>query len=160
MTFAQRLKETAGGLLAIALLGLAGVSGVHAEVVNIDNATLSQLLKDGVPIVDLRTAPEWKQTGVVERSQMLTLFDERGRADPEAWLQQVDQAVGAEKPVILICRTGNRTRAAARFMNQQTPARKIYNVTEGVVGWSKAGNPLVSQQQNLQHAGISCGPTC
>lgn len=137
------------------------VFSAHAEIIDIDNDTLRQLAAQGVPVVDLRTAPEWKQTGVVDRSHMLTLFDERGQADPAGWLRQVDQlSGGADKPVVLICRTGNRTRAAARYMDQRQPGRKIYNVAQGITGWMKSGNPVVSQQQNLQHAGISCGPTC
>lgn len=154
-------------LISVILRGLAWVlasltlaSPGWAEVVNIDNETLKQLLAKGVPVVDLRTAPEWKQTGVVDRSHLITLFDERGKAQPEDWLAAVDRVSGAGEPVILICRTGNRTRAAARYMDQLSPRRKVYNVTEGITGWVRAGNPVVSQQQNLQHAGISCGPIC
>jgi rhodanese-related sulfurtransferase len=148
----------ARGLLLACGLSTAGLAA--AEVVNIDNTTLKRLMAEGIPVVDLRTAPEWKQTGVVERSHMLTLFDERGRANPEQWLAEVNRITGADQPVILICRTGNRTRAAARFMDRVSPQRKIYNVTDGITGWAKAGLPVISQQENRQHAGISCGPIC
>lgn len=147
-------------LLAWSLALFALVSPGSAEVVNIDNETLKQLASKGVPVVDLRTASEWKQTGVLDRSHLITLFDERGKAQPENWLAEVDRVSGAGEPVILICRTGNRTRAAARYMDQLSPRRKIYNVTEGITGWVRAGNPVVSQQENLKHAGISCGPVC
>lgn len=143
---------------AAALLVLAAPS--RAEIVNIDNEALKKLIAEGVPVVDLRTAPEWKQTGVVDRSHLITLFDERGKAQPENWLGTVDRVSGAGQPVILICRTGNRTRAAAKYMDQLSPRRKIYNVTDGITGWIRGGNPVVSQQENLQHAGISCGPVC
>lgn len=146
-------------LLLAPVLSVAAVAG-HAEVINVDNAEFQRLLEQGVTVVDLRTAPEWKQTGVIDRSHLITLFDERGRADPDAWLATVDRVAGAGRPVVLICRTGNRTRAAAKYINQLSPQRKVYNVTDGITGWMRAGKPVVSQQQNLQHAGISCGPVC
>ena len=146
-------------LLALPVLAVAATLA-HAEVINIDNGEFQRLLREGLTVVDLRTAPEWKQTGVVDRSHLITLFDERGRADPEAWLAAVDRVAGAGKPVVLICRTGNRTRAVARYIDQLSPQRKVYNVTEGITGWMRAGKPVVSQQQNVQHAGISCGPVC
>ena len=52
----------------------------QAEVVDIGNDQLKALFKQGTPVVDLRTAGEWRQTGVVKGSQMITLFDEQGRA--------------------------------------------------------------------------------
>ena len=35
-------------------------------------------------VIDIRTQPEWEETGIVPGSKLLTYFDERGRADP-AW---------------------------------------------------------------------------
>lgn len=142
-----------------ALLTVAA-QNLRAEVVNVDAAAVKELVLQGVPVVDLRTAGEWKETGVIDRSHLITLFDERGRAKPDEWLAAVDKVAGTGQPVILICRTGNRTRAAARYMDQLTPRRKIYNVTDGITGWIRQGKPVVSQQDNLKHAGISCGPVC
>ncbi len=56
----------------------------RAEVINIDNAELAQLVKSGVTVIDIRTRPEWEETGIVSGSKLLTYFDERGRADPAA----------------------------------------------------------------------------
>lgn len=161
MPFRSPLSANRGAGRLFALFALTITSALaSAEVINVDNGEFQRLLGEGVTVIDLRTAPEWKQTGVVDRSHLITLFDERGRADPEAWLAAVDRVAGAGQPVVLICRTGNRTRAAAKYIDQLSPQRKIYNVTDGITGWMRAGKPVVSQQQNLQHAGISCGPVC
>ena len=49
----------------------------HAEVLDIDNANLQRLLTEAIPIFDIRTEPEWKQTGIVSGSIGLTFFDEK-----------------------------------------------------------------------------------
>lgn len=152
----------ANGLLSAAAMTILSLSSalVQAEIVNIGNDELKSILKQGTPLVDLRTVGEWQQTGVVEGSQLLMLFDERGRADVEQWIKQVDQVADPAGPIILICRTGNRTSKAAQLLAEKNPARKIYNVRDGITGWSRAGLPVVSVQQNVRHAGIRCSPTC
>lgn len=128
----------AARLRLAAALGLAAVAA-RAEVIDIDSATLARLAADGVPVIDIRTRPEWQETGIVPGSRLLTFFDERGRADPPAWLARLREAAPAERPVILICRSGNRTRAAAQFLTQQAGYRTVYHVRDGIRGWLRDG---------------------
>ena len=54
---------------SIVLAVLSAVSLVaRAGVVNIDNAYLERLAAEGVRIVDIRTEPEWRATGVIAGS--------------------------------------------------------------------------------------------
>jgi rhodanese-related sulfurtransferase len=145
--------------VAMLLLSLAA-SLAQAEIVNVGNEQLKALIKQGTPVVDLRTAGEWRQTGVVRGSQLITLFDEQGRADPAAWARQVDKVAPAGRPVILICRTGNRSGVAAQMLEQAGRKGAIYNVKAGISGWAGERQPVVSVQENLKQAGISCSPTC
>lgn len=132
----------------------------RAEVVDIGNEELRELIKRGTPIVDLRTPGEWRQTGVVKGSQMIMLFDEQGRADPGAWQRQLDRVAAPGKPVILICRTGNRSGVAAQMLEKSGRKGTVYNVRSGIVSWIRDGQGVVSVQENLKQAGISCTPTC
>lgn len=132
----------------------------RAEVVHVGNAELQELLKQGVTLVDIRTPGEWRQTGVVAGSQLVQFVDERGKVDPETWVRQINEVADPAKPVILICRSGNRTGKASQLLSSVQPQRKIYNVREGLIGWNKAGLPMVPLQQNLQSAGIKCTPAC
>lgn len=116
----------------------------RAEVVNIDNAELAKLVASGVPLIDIRTEGEWKSTGVIRGSRLLTFFDERGQADPRRWLEKALPIAKPEQPVILICRSGNRTREASRFLSEQGGYRTVYNVSRGLAGWVGEGRPLVS----------------
>jgi rhodanese-related sulfurtransferase len=129
-------------LAGVCLLGAAFVA--RAEVVDIDNAELAKLAASGVPVIDIRTRPEWEQTGIVPGSHLLTFFDERGNADPATWLERAKAISKPGDPLIVICRTGNRTKALSQFLSQRAGYAKVYNVKNGIVAWGKEGRPVVS----------------
>ena len=114
----------------------------RAEVINIDNAELARLAASGVPVIDIRTEGEWKTTGVVAGSKQLTFFDEQGNAI-SGWLEKAKAIAKPDQPVILICRSGNRTKAASQFLSQQAGYKTVYNVSKGLNGWIGEGKPLV-----------------
>jgi rhodanese-related sulfurtransferase len=127
----------------------------EAVVIDIDSAELNKLIATGVPLIDIRTAPEWQQTGIVPGSHLLTFFDEQGRADPSAWLEKVRAIAKPSQPVIVICRSGNRTKAVSQFLNDQAGYAKIYNVRNGIVVWAREGRVLTPVTQNM----AKCGKT-
>jgi len=127
-------------LLAILLAVLA--SAARAEVSHIDNEELARLIAAGAPVIDIRTEGEWKETGIVGSSHLMTFFDEKGRADAPAWLEKLKTIAKSDQPVVLICRTGNRTRVVAQFLDQQAGYKKVYNVKAGIVGWMKDNRPV------------------
>lgn len=108
---------------------------------NIDNAELKKLLDRNVKIVDLRRPDEWKQTGVVKDSKLLTAFDGTGRF-VQSFPADFTDFVTPDEEVILICRTGNRSSVLANMLVEQANYMKVYNVTDGIVDWIKAGNPV------------------
>lgn len=134
-------------LLALPLAFVALLA--QAEVIDIDNAELDKLLKSGVPIIDIRTQPEWEETGVISGSKLITFFDERGRSDPAAWLDKVKPVARTDQPVIVICRSGNRTKPVSQFLSQQAGYTKVYNVKYGIKGWSKDNGPLLPATQSI-----------
>lgn len=120
-----------------------------AEVVDIDNAELARLSAAGVPLIDIRTAGEWQESGVVAGSKLITYVDERGHVDLPAWLAKVQGVAKPDQPVIVICRSGNRTRAASQFLSEQAGYRTVYNVKGGVRAWVSDGRPLTSAASAL-----------
>ena len=121
----------------------------RAEVVDIDNAELAKLAAAGVPVIDIRTRPEWEETGIVSGSHLLTFFDERGQADPAAWLAKAKAVAKPGDPVVVICRSGNRTKALSQFLSHRVGYAKVYNVRNGIVAWAKEGRPMVSAAPTL-----------
>lgn len=130
----------------------------RAEVVDIDNAELAKLAAAGVPVIDIRTRPEWEQTGIVPGSHLLTFFDERGQADPAAWLEKAKAIAKPGDPLIVICRTGNRTKAVSQFLSQRVGYAKVYNVRNGIVAWAREGRPVTSAAPAL--AACRAARTC
>jgi rhodanese-related sulfurtransferase len=131
--------------LMLALLAL----NARADVTHIDNEELARLMAAGVPVIDIRTEPEWKETGIVHGSRLMTFFDERGRADPPAWLAKLDGIAKPDQPVILICRTGNRTGVLAKFLDEKVGYRKVYNVRQGIHAWMRDKRPVEAAAQTL-----------
>lgn len=141
------MKYSAASLLP--LVAALAVSGAQAEVTHIDNEELARLMAAGVPVIDIRTEPEWKETGIVKGSRLMTFFDERGRADPPAWLAKLTPVARPDQPVILICRTGNRTGVLAKFLDEKVGYTKVYNVKHGIYGWLKEKRPVEPAAQTL-----------
>ena len=109
---------------------------------NIDNQQLKALQTQGIPVYDIRRTDEWAQTGVVEGSRRLTFVDDKGRVMPD-FVAKFTQAVSKNDPVILICRTGNRTDVLSRALAEQLGYTKIYNVKDGITRWISEGQPVV-----------------
>ena len=142
MKYATYLRPHSARLIVSLLAGLIAWP-VSAEVINIDNAELARLVAKGVPVIDIRTAGEWKSTGVIPGSKLLTFFDEKGNANSAQWLASAKGLATPDQPVILICRSGNRTRAATQFLSEQAGYKTVYNVSGGVNGWLSEKRTLV-----------------
>ncbi|HOL64235.1 MAG TPA: rhodanese-like domain-containing protein [Accumulibacter sp.] len=113
-----------------------------AAVIDIDNAELQRLTASGVPLVDIRTAGEWHETGVIAGSRLITFVDDRGRVDVPAWLTKIQSVAKPTQAVILICRSGNRTRAASKLLSEQAGFSQVYNVRKGLIGWLGESRPV------------------
>jgi rhodanese-related sulfurtransferase len=113
------------------------------KIVQIDNARLQALLAQGVAIVDIRRPEEWRTTGIVAGSHLLTFFDEDGRCEPTAWLAQLRPLIAPGQPMILICRTGHRTNLICDLLSETTDYRELYNVADGILGWIAGNYPVV-----------------
>lgn len=108
---------------------------------NLDNAQLKTLIEQGVPLYDVRRPEEWKQTGVVEGSRLLTWVDGSGRVQP-GFFENLAAESPKDKPVVIICRTGNRTSQLARELMEKHGYTTVYNVKDGITGWIAKGNPV------------------
>ena len=129
-----------------------------ADVNHIDNDTLARLMASGATLVDIRTEPEWKETGIVAGSHLLTFFDEQGRYDAAAWLKKLSAFAKPDQPVIVICRTGNRTRAVSDFLDRQAGYKQVYNVKNGIAAWIKDKRAVEPATQTL--AACKAGGSC
>lgn len=117
---------------------------LRAEIDHVDSAGLQRLLAADVAVVDIRTPEEWSETGTIEGSQLLTLFDANGDYDIDAWLRAVSAIADTGQPVVPICQGGKRSFEAARLLGEQPGYRRVYNVRRGVSGWIAEDRPVVA----------------
>ena len=107
----------------------------YADIIDINNEQIKELSKNNIPIVDVRRSSEWDQTGVVPESILLTFFDEKGNYNYDEWYEKLRLEIGEGKPIILICRTGRRTKIIAKMMEIKKFDNVIYNAKNGITSW-------------------------
>ena len=105
-----------------------------AETVDINNEQIIELSNSNIPIVDVRRSSEWEQTGVIPNSILLTFFDEEGDYNYHQWYEKLRLEIDESKPVILICRSGKRSKIIAQMMNENFD-HVIYNAKRGIISW-------------------------
>ena len=105
-----------------------------AEIVNVNNQQIKELSKINIPIVDVRRSSEWDQTGIVPNSILLTFFDKKGNYNFDEWYKRLSLKINVGEPIILICRTGRRTKIIAEMMDKKFN-NVIYNAKGGITSW-------------------------
>jgi len=112
--------------IGIFLIFLSSFLFADLRNVEVDEA----VVKSGITVVDIRTKPEWADTGVVKDAVLITFFDEQGRYDVDAFLKELDKYVSKDKEFALICRTGSRTSAVSDLLSKQ--GYKVVNLRGGM----------------------------
>ncbi len=100
-----------------------------------------KLLEQNIPIVDIRTPSEWKETGVIEGSIPIMFFDEKGNYDVRRFLKELNTRVDTTQPFAIICRTGSRTAMVARFLSNEL-GYDVIDIVGGIIEAKKRGFPI------------------
>ena len=132
------------GFKIILIINVLFASLAFSDVIEIGNIELKSLLQKKIPLIDIRRKDEWKSTGIVENSILMTFFDKNGKANTNEWLKELNKIAKKNDPVILICRTGRRTGIISKFLSEKVGYRLIYDVTDGITDWIKKGNTVVN----------------
>ena len=128
----------------ILMINVLLASLAFSDVIEIGNIELKSLLQKKIPLIDIRRKDEWKSTGIVENSILMTFFDKNGKANTNEWLKELNKIANKNDPVILICRTGRRTGIISKFLSEKVGYSLIYDVTDGITDWIKKGNTVVN----------------
>ena len=101
-------------------------------VADLSNAYLNQTILDSkIPIVDVRTPAEWKETGLLKGAIPIMFFTEQGKYNINAFLEQLNAKVDTTKPFAIICHTGSRTSMIAPWMSKELNY-KVTNLLGGM----------------------------
>ncbi len=111
------------------------------------NLSPEQLIKmqkqDNALVIDIRTEKEWNTTGIIPDSHKLEFFTPSGKYDAEKWMSDFNKLrINPEQPVILICRSGNRSGMVGNMLTKKMGLKNIYHLSSGIMPWIKAGNEI------------------
>ena len=107
----------------------------------------SALLQSNVPIVDIRTVGEWKETGIIKGAIPIEFFNEKGNYDIPAFLKALNTKVDTSKEFALICRTGSRTKMVAQFLSDELKY-KVIDIEGGIMeAATKQHAPIVAYKE-------------
>jgi len=101
--------------------------------------TVEQMKENGGLIVDIRTPPEWAQTGVIEGAKLVTF------SDPQSFLDAVWPEIEDGRDLLLVCRSGGRTAAAGQYLSQVIPNR-VVSVAGGMINILAGGYDPVAPE--------------
>ena len=117
--------------------------------VTLGQATAEDLLKaqsDGVVVIDIRREEEWQDTGIIDGSAAVTAFTETGQVHPEFLTKFQELAPTPDTPVMLYCRTGNRTTSLGNALIDQLGFSDVSHLSTGIEGWLADGRETVPYQ--------------
>jgi rhodanese-related sulfurtransferase len=68
-------------------------------------------------IIDIRTAEEWEQTGVIPNAKTIAFFDKNGKYNENIFVAKLQNSgINTNKPIALICRSGSRSKKAQEIL--------------------------------------------
>ena len=132
-------------IVAFCAMLVVGAMPLHADVIQVDSAGLERLRADGVPVIDVRRPDEWRKTGVIDGSHLLTFFDAKGNYDLERWMPALAAIAESGRPVAIVCRSGKRSGRVARMLDERFGYRHVYTAQGGILGWIEDGRSTVER---------------
>ncbi len=113
---------------------------------DIGNDELKAKLASGTTVIDIRRPEEWRETGVIPGSHLLTFFDQGGNVNPQFGTELQKLISGPADEVVFICRTGRRSQALSEYLAGQAGFTNIANVENGIVAWMSDGGDVSEAQ--------------
>lgn len=105
-------------------------------------------------IIDVRTETEWKSTGIIPKSKLISMHDTNYNEN-KYFIDEVKLLLdnnNNNKKVSFICASGARSEIVANYFYEKG-YKNIYHIPEGVVGanyngWVYEGLPIISYDDN------------
>jgi len=127
-------------MVKLILVAISLVISLNAQVQHkyVDKKFLSN---QNLTIIDIRTESEWKETGIVKNSHLITFFEEDGSYNIPKFMNELSKVAKKNEPFAIICRTGSRTRLVGQFLDKN--GYKVINILGGIVYAQSTGFKLV-----------------
>jgi len=110
------------------------------------NEDLETALQNETLVIDIRRPEEWRATGIIEGAELVTAFTKSGQLHPEFQQKFSSLATNLNTPIMLYCRTGNRTTSLGNALIKQLGFTNVGHLDAGIVGWQKDNRSMVAYQ--------------
>lgn len=115
-------------------LGMWACTGKDAKYKNLTSGQFEQLIKDtSIQLVDVRTLAEHME-GHIPGSLNINVQDKE-------FASCVDDLLDKNRPIALYCRSGRRSRKAAKLLIEKG-YQKVYNLDKGILNWMEEGREV------------------
>jgi len=114
-----------------------------ADFKGVNTAELESLVKQGAPVIDIRTPDEWKE-GIIPGAHKIMFFDDNGEYDINKFMAALTKVVkDKNQPFILVCRTASRTKVVGQFLGTQAGYTHVKELSGGMMwGWNNLRKPI------------------
>ena len=112
---------------------------VNAEVIDINNRELSDLIEKKIKVIDVRTQNEWKSNGIIKGSFLRSLLNKNKKFIFEDWYKMFNNDFGRDKSRIFICASGVRSNYISHLVKNKDPDLIVYNLKKGINNWIRSG---------------------
>jgi rhodanese-related sulfurtransferase len=113
----------------------------------LNNDQFKERLAAGATVIDIRRPDEWKQTGVIPGTHLVTFFDASGNPNPNFGKELQSLISGPGDEVIFLCRAGARSKALSEYLAGQAGFTQVANVTQGITSWISGGGNVTEAVQ-------------
>ena len=103
--------------------------------------------EENLLIIDVRTAKEWKMTGVIPGSILISMHDDNN-LERKSFLEEINLKISSykSKKIAFICASGSRSKVVMDFFLNEG-YKNIYNIPDGIMGrqsdgWLFSGYPI------------------
>ena len=111
----------------------------NAEIIDINNRELSNLIEKKIKIIDVRTQNEWKSNGIIKGSFLRSLLNKNKKFIFEDWYKMFKDDFGRNKSIIFICASGVRSNYISHLVKNKNPDLIVYNLKKGINNWIRSG---------------------
>ena len=107
---------------------------------------LLEAQKKGSVIIDIRLEKEWVETGIIEGAETITAFTAEGKLHADFQSKFFALIEEKDTPVILYCRSGNRTKRLGDALVDQVGLTNVSHLIGGIIEWQKDGKKIITYE--------------
>ena len=103
--------------------------------------------EENLLIIDVRTEKEWKMTGVIPGSILISMHDDNN-LERKSFLEEINLKISSykSKKIAFICASGSRSKVVMDFFLNEG-YKNIYHIPDGIMGrqsdgWLFSGYPI------------------